>query len=111
MRQIIAATGEKTPYAEATWRIVADARTESYDLAICWDGRTFHRPLKVGQPTYAEPMIFYDDASITGAEVRMQPVKLFGVVPGVWILAPWLVAYLLIAIPAVPLLKRLLRIY
>ncbi len=43
----------------------------------------------------------------------MRQVRLFGVVPGVdWLLLPpWLVAYLLIAIPFVPILKAVLRIY
>ncbi len=46
-------------------------------------------------------------------EVRLRPARLFGVVPGIPAVGfqPWLVAYLLITIPLVPLLKRTLRIY
>jgi hypothetical protein len=43
----------------------------------------------------------------------MKPVKLFGIVPGIpaWGLAPWLVAYFLIAVPSVPLAKRVAGVY
>ena len=43
----------------------------------------------------------------------MRPVKLFGVVGGVegLFLPPWVVAYLLITIPLVYVLKRLLGVY
>ena len=44
---------------------------------------------------------------------RGPPLRLFGVVPGLpWLaLPPWLVAYLLITLPAASLCKRFLRIW
>ena len=49
---------------------------------------------------------------MTSTEVKLRPVKLFGVVPGLpaLLFPAWLVAYLLIVIPSVPLIKKVLRI-
>ena len=41
----------------------------------------------------------------------MRQMKLFGLVGGLLFLPPWLVAYLLIAIPFVSVVKRLFGIY
>ncbi len=43
----------------------------------------------------------------------MKPVKFLGLVPGIdrWLVPPWLVAYFLIAIPSVSLIKRVTGIY
>jgi hypothetical protein len=57
--------------------------------------------------------VFYDSESgVLSAEVRMRPYRPFGVIPGIpWVgFDPWLVGYLLVAIPLVPLLKWALRI-
>jgi hypothetical protein len=57
---------------------------------------------------------FYgDDRPVQSAQIGMEPVKFLGVVPGIdWLLMPpWLVAYVLIAIPSVSLIKRVTGIY
>ena len=63
----------------------------------------------VGRPTYAPPVQSYPNHDqIICSEIELQQVKLFNLVPGIPALAlpPWLVAYLLIAVPSVSLVKR-----
>lgn len=94
----------------AVWTVTAEARSVPYDLRIEYGG-TYEMPLLVGQPTYEPPMRFYDDRVLC-AEVRLVPVRLLGVVPGIpYLLAPWLVGYLVLVVPASLLLKRVLRIH
>jgi hypothetical protein len=56
---------------------------------------------------------FGADQPILSVQIGMKPVKLLGLVPGIkWLLLPpWLVAYFLVAIPSVSLIKRSARIY
>jgi len=110
---------EGPPHAIATWHLQAAARAAPYTLQIRYRRGTYRKNLLVGQRTYAPAVEFYTastggaDEQITCAETRLEPVKLFGVVPGVpsLLLAPWLVAYFLIAVPSVSLIKRAFRIY
>lgn len=111
MKDMKGVSDTKPPHSYATWTLRGEARSEAYQIRIRCEGRTYERTLRVGQPTYSEPLVFYPEPSGSASEINMKPVKLFGVVPGIWVLAPWLVGYLLITGPAVPLLKRLLRIY
>jgi hypothetical protein len=96
----------------AVWRLKADARPQPYALKVRYGGRTYQKELLVGANRYAPPAAFYDDAPVRCVEVVMPPVKLFGLVGGLDFLyvPPWLVAYLLIAIPFVTVLKRTFRI-
>ena len=75
---------------------------------------TVEKELLVGQPFYSPDVEFYGDGHpITSAQIDMKPVKFLGFVPGItWLLMPpWLVAYFLIAIPSVSLIKRVTGIY
>jgi hypothetical protein len=94
----------------AVWTITADARPEPYALRLrCRD--TYEMPLRVGQPTYEPPLEFFDDRLLC-AEVRLEPVRLLGFVPGIpYVMAPWLVGYLVLVVPVSLLLKRVLRIH
>jgi uncharacterized membrane protein (DUF106 family) len=100
--------------AVATWKIQAGARPEPYALEIRYKTLSVEKELLVGQPVYAPEVQFYGEGQpILSARIDMKPVKFLGVVPGIdvpgidWLLMPpWLVAYFLIAIPSVSLLKR-----
>ncbi len=98
----------------ATWQIRAKARPEPYLLEIRYKTVTVKKELLVGQTVYAPEVELYgDDQPVTSAQIDMQPVKFLGLVPGIdWLLMPpWLVAYFLIAIPSVSLIKRVTGIY
>lgn len=97
------------PHAMATWHLQAEARSEPYTLQMRHKTGTYTKELLVGQRTYAPAVELYEpDGPVISAELEMKKVKLFGVVPGFrpLALAPWLVAYFLIAIPSVSLIKR-----
>jgi uncharacterized membrane protein (DUF106 family) len=96
----------------AVWRLKARGRPEPYILKIRYGGRTYEKELLVGSTRYAPAVAFFEGGPVRCVEVVMAPVKLFGVVGGldVLYLPPWLLAYLLIAIPFVTILKRVFRI-
>jgi uncharacterized membrane protein (DUF106 family) len=98
----------------ATWKIQARARPQPYALQIRCKTVTVEKELLVGQPVYSPDVEFYGNGRpITSAQIDMKPVKFLGFVPGIdWLLMPpWLVAYFLIAIPSVSLIKRVTGIY
>lgn len=100
------------PEGVAVWRLKPSGGRQ-HALKIWYDGRTYEKQLLVDPRRYAPPVAAYDDEKVTAVEVAMKPVKLFGVVGGLdfIFLPPWLVAYLLIAIPFMTILKRVFRIH
>lgn len=97
----------------ALWKFKAAGNENPYKLQIRHAGETQEKELLVGQRIYAPNLAFYEnDSKITCAELKMREVKLFGFVPGIEALfcPPWIVAYLLIAIPFVYILKWIFRI-
>lgn len=115
LAQVTAVAGQP-PVAVATWALKAAASDKPYRLVVrLWDRgedrfRSIERELWVGKTVYAAPIAEH------GGEVRsmwhLTQVRLFGVVPG-WgaFLPPWLVAYLLLVIPSVFVMKRVFRVY
>ncbi len=96
---------------EAHWKLSIRQPVDGW-LEFRINGETYRHRVRAGHRTYEPSLVFHDDR-VQATEVRMQQVKLFGIVPGIPSigLAPWLVAYLLIVIPFVVINKRLLRIY
>ena len=99
------------PCSAATWKLAGVPRPESYRVRIRHGNETYIVPLQIGGRTYSAPQVVHGDKTLT--ELRLRPLKLFGVVPGVHptYFPPWLVAYLLIVIPSVFIVKRGLKIY
>lgn len=95
----------------ATWQLAGKSRLEVYPVRIRHGNETYIVPLQIGGRTYSAPQVVHGDKTLT--ELRMRPLKLFGVVPGVHptYFPPWLVAYLIIVIPSVFIVKRGLKIY
>jgi len=115
IQEIVApADAQGTDDAVATWILQADARPAPYVLEIRYKAGTYTKELLVGQPGYAPEMESYgNDQPLQAVQIGMQPRKLFGLVPGAerFGLPPWLVAYFLLAVPSVSLLKRLTGIH
>lgn len=98
------------PNGMAVWTLTGDGSQTRYDLQIVHAGRVYTKAFEVGGRTYAPDVELYgEDEPVLSAELKMKPLKLFGIVPGIpWIMfPPWLTAYLAIAIPFVFLLKWL----
>lgn len=92
----------------ASWQIRAKGRREPYELRIRHDGTTVTKQLIVDGHHYAAQARRYDNDKIIAAQIDMKPFKPFGLIPGISriYLAPWIVGYLVIAIPFVVILKR-----
>ena len=95
----------------AVWRVILHD-TQPHVLKIRYAGRTYEAPLCAGTRYYEEPVTVFPDAPLQSIEVALKPLRLFDFVGSIdWLLLPpWLVAYLLIAIPFVTILRRILRV-
>jgi hypothetical protein len=112
MREIVMAGTNAASPAQATWTLRAQARQTPYKLQVRCGSQTYTHPTVVGQRVYSVPTI-QQAVPALNSEVRLQPVKLFGVLPGIpWLGCPsWLTAYLLVVVIGYPLLKRLMKVY
>jgi hypothetical protein len=111
IRQLQPVTDDGPPYSSARWTLRADGDSAPYRLTLRIGGKNYTREFLVGQRIYSSPVVYHDDDVVT--ELQMKPLKLFGIVPGMDAIGfpPWLVAYLIIVLPLVPLLKRVFRVY
>lgn len=100
------------PEAVAEWQIVSQD-ANPHTVKIRFSGRTYEKEVLAGRRQYAPALTLYPDAPVQAVELVMKPMKLFDYVGALdfLFLPPWLVAYLLIAIPFVTILRRVLRIY
>jgi uncharacterized membrane protein (DUF106 family) len=108
IRPLLVDTNRRT--AQAAWALVGTRGPHT--ILLRHGGQTFQHPLLLGERKYQVPLLAHDPAGLRTV-VDLQPARLFGLVPGLPVLglAPWLVAYLLIALVAYPAAKRLLRVY
>ncbi|HUT34954.1 MAG TPA: hypothetical protein VNE39_15800 [Planctomycetota bacterium] len=96
----------------ATW-VLRPTAPVSTDLLIRHQGETADHAVRVGGRAYAPPLGAGSGNKILATETVLRQAKFLGIVPGLPALAlpPWLIAYLLIVIPFVPILRRTLRVY
>jgi len=108
--------GDKAPPLEgvAVWHIVS-RDTNVHTLRLRYAGRNYGKSFQAGTRHYATPVEFYPDAPVRRIELDQHQLRLFDAIGAIgyggFSLPPWLVGYLLITIPFVPLLKQVLRIY
>jgi uncharacterized membrane protein (DUF106 family) len=96
----------------ATWVLHPTSRL-SAELLIRHQGETASHAIRVGGRSYAPPLGAGSGNRILATETVLRQAKFLGIVPGLPAIAlpPWLIAYLLIVIPFVPILRRVLRVY
>jgi len=113
IKEIVPVTNEGPAHGMAAWKVTAKASPIPYKLDIRYKAKTYNSSLLVGQTYYEPALNFYNSDEITCMEVKMKEFKLFNIVPGIpaAMLPAWLVAYLIIVIPFVSILKSLLKIY
>ncbi len=104
---------------EAEWTVLPSEETKELSLVVRHQGQAVEHPVAVGTRFYHPPVVRHTGAPIDTTEVQLQQARFlegfmgFPGVPGVEVIMfpPWLVAYLIIVIPFVPLLRRALRIH
>jgi len=98
--------------AVAVWKLVA-RDSQRHVLKIRFAGFTYEQPFIAGHRWYETPQCVFDGAPVSATEVLLTPRRLFDFVGNISLLflQPWLVAYFLIAIPFVYILKSLFKIY
>jgi uncharacterized membrane protein (DUF106 family) len=118
------ATVQPTPDAipgqegEASWTVSAAARPDSaYPLEIRHAGRVYASKLLVGAREYAPTITFFNgpEDRLTVMETVLKPYRMFGFIHIPWgqidlFFPPWMLAYLLIAIPFAFIFKGIFRI-
>ncbi len=105
-----AAKGRNAP-GLARWTVSFQEGSTNAPLVIRHGRRTLEWAWKFDRTIWETPVKEFADAAVR-MEVRLHPVKLFGLVPGVrWLgLPPWLVGYLLLTLLLVAALKRLWKV-
>jgi uncharacterized membrane protein (DUF106 family) len=100
------------PEGVAVWKVAArDSR--KHTLRIRYGGKTYAAGFLAGKRQYAPAVTAVANSPVQAIELVMKPMRLFDYIGAIdfLFLPPWLVAYLLIAIPSVSLLRRVFRIY
>ena len=94
------------------WIIVPPDAAESLTLTFCHQGETATHEVTVGGHVYAPPLKQHTGKFLM-TEVDLKQAKFFGIVPGIDLIffPPWLVAYLIIAVIFVPILRWMLHVY
>jgi uncharacterized membrane protein (DUF106 family) len=103
---IWAGMAEPEPDAAASWTIRGKARKEPYVLTIPLGDATVQSKLLIGQTTYTDPVVLATDKEPITTQIKLRPVQLFDIVPGLGNLLPgWLVGYIIIVLPLVFVMK------
>ena len=95
----------------ASWRLRLPAKRVPHRIDIRWGRRGHSLPLLVGHGTYTTPTHHTGDEGVQ-VMVDLEPVRLFGVLPGVPALglAPWLTGYLLVSVATALAFRGLLGV-
>jgi uncharacterized membrane protein (DUF106 family) len=96
----------------AEWTLAAREDVADARLVVRHQGRSVVHHLRVDGRVYSTPIQRHAEDFLPVTEVPLPPARFLGVVPGIPVIAfpPWLVAYLLMTILLVPLLRRVLRV-
>ncbi|MFW6066539.1 MAG: EMC3/TMCO1 family protein, partial [Planctomycetota bacterium] len=99
-------------YGLAKWRLrPADGEPGRWRLTLRLGERTLRHEITFGERFYGPPLVVHDDGFVT--ELRMERMKLLGVVPGIdaLMMPPWLVGYLVVVFPVYFTFKRLFGVH
>ena len=111
IQEITATTAQETVCGCAIWDLSTASGPEQRRLQVRFNGKTFEHSMRVGTGRYELPLQIHD-ANVLATELKLRPVKLFGVVPGIPALnfPAWLTGYLVLVIPITFLLRKMLRV-
>jgi hypothetical protein len=110
IQQVRLDTSGKSGVAE--WVLQPQADAENLPLIIRHQDQTVTHVLNVGGRAYAAPVQYHQTDRVPETTVELRQAKFLGLVPGIPAIAfaPWLVAYLILTIPLVPLLRRIMYV-
>ena len=110
--QIVAADPDNKEQGVVSWKLVPDQPVERLELVVRHEKQNAVHVVRVGGTRYEPPRAEQQGGAIVATEVSLRQAKFLGVVPGIPAigLAPWLVAYLLLAIPLTPLVRYILGV-
>lgn len=111
IQEITTTTAQETVCGRAIWDLSTASGPEQRRLQVRFNGKTFEHSMRVGTGRYELPLQTHD-ANVLATELKLRPVKLFGVVPGIPALnfPAWLTGYLVLVIPITFLLRKMLRV-
>jgi hypothetical protein len=94
----------------AEWVLTTRGPVGPSELPVRHEGRSVLHRLRVDGRAYEPPLQAHPDAPVLATQVALTPARFAGVVPGLPALglAPWVVAYLLLALALVFPLRKLL---
>lgn len=112
IQEITAVTEQGPAQGIAIWHLTAGPGPEQRQLAVRFDGNTYQHPFRAGGGTYEAPVLIHNEP-LRSTELKLRPVKLFGIVPGIPAMhfPAWLTGYLVLIIPLTFLLKKVLRVF
>lgn len=96
----------------AEWTLQPQSDAADLPLVIRHQNQTVTHVLNVGGRVYTAPLQRHPTDRIPETQAELRQAKFLGLVPGIQSIAfaPWLVAYLILTVPLVPLLRRMLRV-
>jgi uncharacterized membrane protein (DUF106 family) len=95
----------------ASWSVKASKSTSTYPLIIRLGERTCSHEFRVGPGSYSEPVRIWENGDYF-LQQKLLPYRPLGFIPGFddIFFPAWLMGYLILVIPAVPILKKLMRV-
>lgn len=95
----------------AEWKLHLTSPGES-ELVIRHRGESVQHPMSIGKHSYAPSIVYHEVGSINVTQAVFEQPDFLGIVPGIPQIgfAPWLVAYIILAVLLVPGLRRVFRI-
>jgi hypothetical protein len=111
--QLVQADQQSLPVGFAEWKLRPSSATDELALTIRHRGETAVHRVAIGRRSYLPPQQLHQNERLTQTEVdliRYRPLRLPLKTEAIG-LPPWMVGYLILTMLAVPLLKRVLRVY
>ncbi len=98
--------------ARAEWLLVFAGRKEPYLLTVRGGGESADLSVILDRRTYRVPERFYPGV-ITAVRIHLAERRFLGILPGIekLMIPPWMLAYLLLAVPFYLLFKKILRVH
>lgn len=111
--QLVQADQQMPPVGFAEWKLRSTSATDELALTIRHRGETAVHRVEIGRRTYLPPQQLHQNERLTQTEVELVRYRPLGLPVKTEAngLPPWMVGYLLLTMLAVPLLKRVLRIF